>query len=116
LNKVIFLGNLTRDVELKYVGEDQKPLAKFAIAVNEYRQGVECDAMFIDVTVFGRTAETANQYLAKGRKVVIAGKLVLERWTSQDGNPRSKHTVKATEVFFVDNPRSPSEENNDENG
>lgn len=120
MNRVTFLGNLTRDVEIRYVGEDKKPLAKFAIAVNEYRadkNGDAREAMFIDVTVFGRAAETAHQYLAKGRKVLISGKLTLERWTSQeDKKPRSKHVVIADEVHFLDSPKASGEDGHEDEG
>jgi single-strand DNA-binding protein len=57
--------------------------------------------MFIDVTVFGRGGETANQYLKKGSKVLIEGRLVLNQWTDQTGQKRSKHEVVCEKMEFL---------------
>jgi single-strand DNA-binding protein len=62
--------------------------------------------MFIDVTVFGRSAEVANQYLAKGRKVLVEGRLVLDQWVDNQGNKRSKHSVVAEKLQFMDSKSS----------
>ena len=105
-NKVILVGNLTRDVELKNLPSGSS-VATFGLATNkkwkdshsgEDRQEV----MFIDITLFGRSAEIANQYLRKGSKVLIEGRLSLDQWTDQSGQKRSKHKILADTVQFME--------------
>ncbi|MRI58188.1 MAG: single-stranded DNA-binding protein [Epsilonproteobacteria bacterium] len=95
-NKVIMVGNLTRDIELKYTGSGMA-IAKSGIATNRRfkTQGGEQkeETCFIDITLFGRAAEIANQYLGKGSRVLIEGRLIYEQWTDQSGNKRSKHSI-----------------------
>jgi len=105
-NKVILVGNLTRDVELKYTPSGTA-IAKFGLATNRtYKDSVtgenKQEVMFIDITVFGRSAEVANQYLAKGRKVLVEGRLVLDQWVDSTGQKRSKHSIVAEKVQFMD--------------
>jgi single-strand DNA-binding protein len=106
-NKVILIGNLTRDVELRYTPSGTA-VAKFGLATNRtYSDTVtkekKQEVMFIDITMFGRSAETANQWLKKGKKVLIEGRLVLDQWTGNDGQKRSKHSVVAEKMQFMDN-------------
>jgi len=95
-NKVVLMGNLTRDVEIRY-SQSGSAIGNTAIAVNRKWKSQTGEAkeevMFVDLTLFGRTAEIANQYLRKGRQVLVDGRLNLEQWTAQDGSKRSKHTV-----------------------
>ncbi len=95
-NRVILVGNLTRDIDLKYTGSGMA-IAKTAIATNrrfKTQTGEQKEEVcFIDITLFGRAAEIANQYLGKGSKVLIEGRLVFEQWVDQSGNKRSKHSV-----------------------
>ncbi len=95
-NKVIMVGNLTRDIELKYTGTGMA-IGKTAIATNrryKTQSGEQKEEVcFIDITLFGRAAEVANQYLRRGSRVLIEGRLVFEQWTDQSGNKRSKHSV-----------------------
>lgn len=104
-NKVIMVGNLTRDVELRYLNTGSA-LASFGLASNRrYKKadGMQVDdTCFIDVTLFGRTAEVANQYLRKGSKVLIEGRLSFETWTDQQGNKRSKHAIIAESMQMLD--------------
>ncbi|MEQ1903886.1 MAG: single-stranded DNA-binding protein [Pirellulaceae bacterium] len=90
-NLVILVGNLTRDIELKYT-QNQLAIAKFGLAVNDRvkknNEWVD-EATFVDITLFGRTAEIANQYLSKGSSVLIEGRLKLDTWESE-GQKRSK--------------------------
>jgi single-strand DNA-binding protein len=106
MNKIIITGNLTRDIELRYMPSGSA-LATFGVAssrkwkdknTGEQREEV----MFVDVKIFGRSAEVANQYLAKGKKVLIEGRLVLEQWQDQSGINRSKHTVSCENFEFLD--------------
>jgi len=105
-NKIILVGNLTRDVELKYTPSGTA-IANFGIATNRTYKDTQTgenkqEVMFIDVKVFGRSAEIANQYLHKGSKVLIEGRLALEQWVGNDGQKRSKHVVIAEKVQFMD--------------
>ena len=105
-NKVILVGNLTRDVELKYTPSGTA-IAKFGLATNRnYKDQMtgenKQEVMFIDITVFGRSAEIANQYLAKGRRVLVEGRLVFEQWVDNTGQKRSKHSIVAEKLQFMD--------------
>lgn len=95
-NKVILEGNLTRDIEMKY-SNSNSALAKSAIAITrKYKLNGEKkeETCFVDITFFGRTAEIANQYLKKGSKILIEGRLHFEQWIDQQsGQKRSKHSV-----------------------
>jgi len=106
-NKIILIGNLTRDVELRYTPSGTA-VAKFGLATNRtYKDTItkenKQEVMFIDITMFGRSAEIANQWLKKGKKVLIEGRLVLDQWTDQSGQKRSKHSVVAEKMQFMDN-------------
>ena len=95
-NKVTLVGNLTRDVEIKY-SQNGSAIGNVGIATNrkwkDQSGQIKEEVMFIDLTFFGRTAEIANQYLRKGSQVLIEGRLVFQQWTVQDGTKRSKHAV-----------------------
>ena len=106
MNKIILIGNLSKDVELKYAPSGVA-VAKFGLATNRvYKDSVtkenKQEVMFIDVTVFGRAGETARQYLKKGSKILIEGRLVLNQWTDQIGQKRSKHEVVCEKIEFLD--------------
>lgn len=104
-NKVIIVGNLTRDVELRYLNTGAA-VATIGLASNRrYKKadGMQVeDTCFVDVTLFGRTAEVANQYLRKGSKILIEGRLNFETWSDQHGNKRSKHTIVAENMQMLD--------------
>jgi len=104
-NKVVLVGNLTRDVEIRY-SQSGSAIGKVGIATSrkwKSQTGEQKDeVMFIDLTFFGRTAEIANQYLRKGSKVLIDGRLVFEQWTAQDGTKRSKHAVVVETMKMLD--------------
>jgi len=97
-NKVVLLGNLTRDVDLRYAPSGSA-IAEIGLAVNhrykDSRSGeMKEEVTFIDITFFGRTAEVAQQYLAKGRPVLVEGRLKFEQWTDREtGAKRSKLKV-----------------------
>ena len=105
LNKVLLMGNLTRDVELKHTPSNQ-PVASIGIAVNRRfrtRAGEDRDeTVFVDCEAWGRTAEVMNQYLSKGRPVFIEGRLKLDQWQDKEGNNRSKLRVVVENFQFVD--------------
>lgn len=104
-NKIILLGNLTRDIEIKYL-QTGLAIAKSAIATSrkfKSNSGEQKEEVcFVDITFFGRSAEVANQYLHKGSKILIEGKLVFEQWTDQNGQKRSKHGVTVDTMQMLD--------------
>jgi single-strand DNA-binding protein len=94
-NRVILMGNLTRDIELRYL-PSQMAVADVTLAVNDRRKNANGEwieeVSFVDVTVWGRTAEVMSEYLSKGSPVFIEGRLKLDTW-EQDGQKRSKLKV-----------------------
>jgi len=101
-NKIILIGNLTKDPELRYTPQGT-PVASFRIAVNhKYKQADEIkqETMFIDNVVFGRQAETCSKYLNKGSAVLVEGRLQERRWES-NGQQKSKFEVIAQSVRFL---------------
>jgi len=104
-NKVVLVGNLTRDVELRYTSSGMA-VAKVGIATNRRFKSatgeLKDETMFIDLTFFGRTAEVANQYLRKGSKVLVEGRLILEQWVAQDGTKRSRHSITVENMQMLD--------------
>ncbi|TWU28508.1 single-stranded DNA-binding protein [Bythopirellula polymerisocia] len=93
-NRVVLLGNLTRDIELRYVGSGMA-VTDIGLAVNDRvkrnDQWTE-ETTFVDITLWGRTAEVANEYLSKGSSVLIEGRLKLDTW-EKDGQKHSKLKV-----------------------
>jgi len=95
-NRVILLGNVTRDIELRYVGSTNMAVTDIGLAVNDRRktatgEWVE-ETTFVDITLWGRTAEIAGEYLTKGAPVFIEGRLKLDTW-EKDGKKNSKLKV-----------------------
>ncbi|AFI05099.1 single-stranded DNA-binding protein [Helicobacter cetorum] len=111
-NRVIMVGRLTRNVELKYLPSGSAA-ATIGLATNRRFKKQDGtlgeDVCFIDVRLFGRTAEIANQYLSKGSSVLIEGRLTYESWTDQMGKKNSRHTITADSLQFMD--RKPTEDN-----
>ncbi|MDH4099234.1 MAG: single-stranded DNA-binding protein [Nitrospirota bacterium] len=102
-NKVILLGNLTRDPEVRFTPTGTA-VASFAIAVNRrYKQGDEFrdEVSYIDIVVFGKQAENCGQYVGKGDSVLVDGRLQQRRWETDDGQKRSKVEVVADNVTFM---------------
>ncbi|MEW6417058.1 MAG: single-stranded DNA-binding protein [Nitrospirota bacterium] len=101
-NKIILIGNLTKDPELRYTPQGT-PVASFRLAVNyRYKQSDEMkqETMFIDNVVFGKQAESCSKYLNKGSSVLVEGRLQERRWES-NGQQRSKFEVIAQSVRFL---------------
>jgi single-strand DNA-binding protein len=102
-NKVIMMGNLTRDPEIRY-NPNGTAVANFSLALSrKYKQGEEYreEVSYIDVVVFGKQAENCGQYLHKGNGVLVDGRLQQRRWETDDGQKRSKVEVVATSVQFM---------------
>lgn len=103
-NKVILVGNLGRDPELRYTAQGT-PVCSFSIATNERRKdrnGEDQDhTTWFRVTLWQKRAETASQYLVKGMPVYIEGRLRVEEYLDRDGKPRHSLEVEATEMQFI---------------
>ncbi|NOQ31287.1 MAG: single-stranded DNA-binding protein [Helicobacteraceae bacterium] len=104
-NKIILVGNLTRDIELRY-SQSGTAIANTAIATTrKFTSNGEKkeEVCFVDITFFGRSGEVANQYLRKGSKILIEGRLNFEQWVDkQNGGNRSKHSVVVETMQMLD--------------
>jgi single-strand DNA-binding protein len=102
-NKVILIGNLTKDPEIRYTPSGT-PVANFRLAVNhKYKQGDDLkeEVCYIDIVVFGKQAENCGQFLNKGQSVIVDGRLQERRWETEDGQKRNKHELVAQTVRFM---------------
>jgi single-strand DNA-binding protein len=106
LNKVLLIGNLTRDPEVRYTPKGTA-VGDLAIAINDSYKAqdgtIKETVTYVDIEVWGRQAETCKQYLSKGRPVFIEGVLKLDQW-EQDGQKKSKLRVRADRVQFLGAP------------
>lgn len=104
-NKVLLMGRLTRDIELKYTPSNQA-VANLGLAVNnryKTKDGEDKEeTTFVDCEAWGRTAEVLKQYLSKGRPVFIEGRLKLDQWQDKEGGNRSKLKVVVENFQFID--------------
>ena len=101
-NRVVLVGNLTRDPELRYIPSGSA-VSEIGLAVNDrVKKGDQWvdETTFVDVTLWGRTAEVANEYLSKGSSVLIEGRLKLDSW-EKDGQKRSKLRVVAENMRML---------------
>lgn len=107
LNKVLLIGNLTRDPELSYIPSGMA-VAKMGIALNRRykdRNGEQKEEVaFVDLQAWGKSAEFCSQYLKKGRRVFVEGSLRYEKWEGSDGAKRSKLSVNVDRIQFADGP------------
>lgn len=103
-NRVILLGNLTRDPELRYIPSGT-PVCDIGLAVNDRRKSSSGEwvdeTTFVDVTCWARTAEVVSEYLSKGSPVLIEGRLKLDTWESSDGKKQSKLRVVCEKMQMV---------------
>jgi len=103
-NKVILIGNLTRDPQMSYL-PSQTPVVEFGMAVNRRWRGQDNqqkeETCFIDCRAYGRTAETLNQYAKKGNPLLVEGRLQYDTWEGKDGVKRSKHRVFVERFQFL---------------
>lgn len=110
-NKVILVGNLTRDIELRYT-QGGMAIANTGLAtsrkftLNGEKKEEVC---FVDITFFARSAEVANQYLRKGSKILVEGRLNFDQWVDQNGQKRSKHSVVVETMQMLDSKNSAQE-------
>ena len=99
LNKVMLLGNVTRNPEVRFIPGRDLPVAKFGLAVTRKTKDRE-ETCFIDIVAFGRTAEMCGEYITKGMPLLIEGRLKYNTW-EHEGQKRSKHEVLAENIQFV---------------
>ncbi len=106
INQVILMGNLTRDPELRTTPNGQS-VCGFGMAINRSWQGQDGQAQeavdFFDITAWGKLGELVNQYLSKGRRCLVQGRLSYRSW-EKDGQKHSKVEVVASDVTFLDGP------------
>src|SRR5271163_1268838 len=103
LNKVLLMGNLTRDPEVKYTPKGTA-VCDLGLAINDSYKAqdgtIKETVTYVDIEVWGRTAENCKQYLTKGRGVFVEGQLKLDQW-EQDGQKKSRLKVRADRVQFL---------------
>jgi single-strand DNA-binding protein len=104
-NRVIMVGNLTKDPEYKQLQSGQG-LCKLSIAANRQYKNRQTGEMaqevcYVDIDVWGAQAESSNRYLQKGRPVLIEGRLKFDTWENNEGQMRSKHSIVADRVQFL---------------
>lgn len=106
LNKIIIMGRLTRDPELRRTGSGTA-VTSFSLAVDRdfKSQSGEKETDFIDVVAWRSTAEFVSKYFTKGRMAVVEGRLQIRDWTDKDGNKRTTAEVVADQVYFGDSKR-----------
>lgn len=111
-NKVILVGNLTRDPQLSYL-PSQTPVVEFGLAINRRWRGSNGEqreeTCFVDCRCYGRQAEVFNQYMSKGQNVLVEGRLQFDTWEGQDGQKRSKHRVFVQNFQFLGAPQRQQE-------
>ncbi len=101
-NKVILIGNLTKDPELRYTPKGTPVCTLRLASTTRYKSGdsMKDDTLFINVVVWGKQGETAAQYLAKGKSVLVEGRLQEQRWET-DGQQKSRFEIVAQGVRFL---------------
>lgn len=107
LNRIILMGRLTRDPELRHT-QVGTPVASFSLAVDRdfrSREGGERATDFIDIVAWRNTAEFVSKYFTKGRMAVVEGRLQMRDWTDRDGNKRRSAEVVAENIYFGDSRR-----------
>ena len=116
LNKIIIMGRLTRDPELRRTGSGTA-VTSFSLACDRdfKSQSGEKETDFIEVVAWKNTAEFVSKYFSKGRMAVVEGRLQIRDWTDKDGGKRRSAEVVAENVYFADSKRSESNDNQKEN-
>ena len=113
MNKVILMGRLTRDVDVRYTQTTNTMIANFSLAVNRrfVKEGEERQADFFNVTAFGKTGEFCSKYFSKGQQVAIIGRLQTRNWQDDQGQKHYATDIIAEECYFADSKRQ--QQNND---
>lgn len=111
-NRIIIVGNLTRDPEYKQL-ENGQAVCRIGIASNRSYRNRQTGSMvqevcFVDIDVWGAQAESCHKYLQKGRQILVEGRLKFDQWQDGEGQNRSRHTIYAERVVFLANGSSES--------
>lgn len=101
-NSHTLVGNIATDIELRHVGDDNKAVAEFRIAVGRMRR--EEDSDFFTVKVWGRQAETVHEFMSKGKRVLVEGRHQNRKYTTADGDQRYASEIIANTVRFLSPP------------
>ena len=113
MNKVVLIGRLTKDVELRFAAGSGTAVARFTLAVN--RQFKKDEADFVSCIAFGKTGETIAQYITKGRQLAIAGNIRTGSYEAQDGTRRYTTDVVVESFDFIDSGNNGSKNNSNKN-
>jgi len=107
MNKVILMGRLTRDPEVRYTQTNNTLVASFSLAVNRRfaKQGEERNADFINIVAWNKTGEFVSKYFKKGQQVAVVGRLQTRTWDDEQGQKHYVTEVVAEEVYFADSKR-----------
>lgn len=100
MNKIVLTGNITKDAELRFT-PDGTPVSNFSIGVREYRKKEDKQALFIDIVVWGKRAESLNQYLKKGTGIMVEGRLDVTKRTGENGKTYTNVRVYAGDIEFL---------------
>jgi single-strand DNA-binding protein len=100
-NRIILVGNLTRDPEIRYVDGGGKAVTKFALAINRKTKAGD-ETMYFDVVAWDRLGEICNQYLKKGMSTLVEGRVVIRKYDDKDGNKRTAIEVVASDMQMLD--------------
>jgi len=116
LNKAMLIGNLTRDVELKYTASGAA-VANFGLAVNRTYTNSDGEKMddvcYMDIVAWNRLAEVAGEYLSKGQPIFVEGRLQMDTWEQEDGQKRTKLKVVAQNIQFLGGGKADDSEGKD---
>ena len=109
MNKVILMGRLTRDPEVRYTQGNNTAVCSFSLAVNRrFKQEGQPDADFINVVAWAKTAEFVSKYFAKGQQVAVVGRIQTRNYDDKDGKKIFVTEVVAEEVYFADSKKEQS--------
>ena len=114
MNKVVLMGRLTKDVDVRYTQTNNILVANFTLAVNRrfVRQGEERQADFINIIAWGKTGEFCSKYFGKGQQVGVIGRLQTRNWEDEKGQKHYVTEVVAEEVYFADSKKKVTLEDN----
>ena len=116
MNKVILMGRLTRDPEVRYTQTNNTVVANFSLAVNKrVTAGAEWQADFINIVAWNKTGEFCSKYFKKGQQVVVVGRLQTRTWDDQNGQKHYVTEVIAEEAYFADSKKDGGDTSSFEN-
>ena len=118
MNKVILMGRLTRDPEVRYTnGNEPMAIARYSLAVNKrFKRQDEPDADFIPCVAFGKNGEFTEKYFRKGQMVSVVGRLQIRNWEDNNGNKRITTEVVVEEQYFAESKRTENSTKRDNDG